>query len=159
MGVGDRVQKNMMFPKKSWGQPPRSKTMKAEIPEEAIQAAVEDYIEMRGVDHIRIPDSFFRWVKMNAPKHIQAWFFGMFGGRPDDTILVPLGDGYHLALCLELKTQDKQGRAVGTFHGKQKHNKENWMVCRDPGAAILAIKNFIEVAEAMKKKVMLIEEK
>jgi hypothetical protein len=141
----------MMFPKKSWSDSKKSKSMVAEMPEEAIQAAVDTYIEMRGLDCIRIPDAFFRWCKMNLPAGMQKWFFGMLGGRPDNTILIPIGRGVHLTLCLELKTQDKQGRSVGKFHGKQKRNKEDWLICRDPDSAILAIKKFVEEAETFKE--------
>jgi hypothetical protein len=141
----------MMYPKKKWIET-QSRSKKSEMPEEAIQAAVDEYLEMRGVDYIRIPDSFFRWGKMNLPVGIWKWFANMFGGRPDDTILVPMGRGIHLALCLELKTQDKQGRAVGGFHGKQKRNSEDWLVKRSPDAAILAIKDFIEDAKEFREK-------
>lgn len=62
---------------------------------------------------------------MCAPQSIQKWFFGMFGGMPDNCCFIPIGDRYSLCLHLELKSK------AGKLHGKQKHGK-NWMVARSP---------------------------
>jgi len=47
-------------------------------------------------------------------------------------LLLPLGK-YMLAVSIELKTEDKKGRSVGSLHGKQKHNAEeqNWIIARN----------------------------
>jgi hypothetical protein len=121
----------MMFPKKKWGQPIKSKTMHAEVPECSMQAFADQYLELRRIKNIRIPDRFFRWIKMNAPESIQKWFFGLFGGFPDNLILIPIGR-YMIAIPIELKTQDTKSRAVGQLHGKQKHNAlyEGWIIAR-----------------------------
>ena len=120
----------MQFPKKKWSRPD-SPTGRPEVPESEIQAFADELLEYKKhIRSIRVPDSFFRWVKMNVPPHIQIWFFGMFGGRPDNTLLIPIGNGYSLALEMELKTQDAKGRAVGKLHGKQKRHEGQWRICR-----------------------------
>src|SRR4030042_1785747 len=69
----------MMFPKKRWSQPDESKTMVAECPESLMQEAVDEYLAIKRMKNYRIPDGFFRWIKMKAPAGIQKWFFGVFG--------------------------------------------------------------------------------
>ena len=120
------------FPKAKWKQQPVSKTMKAEIPEASLQIFADEYYAIKRIRSIRIPDGIFRWVKMNASAGIQKWFFGMLGGMPDNLLLLPLGK-YMLAVSIELKTEDKKGRSVGSLHGKQKHNAEeqNWIIARN----------------------------
>jgi hypothetical protein len=120
----------MMFPKKKWSQP-QGESGTVNVPESEIQAFADDLLACKPhIRNIRIPDSFFRWVKMNAPQHIQKWFCGMFAGQPDNTMLIPIGSGYSLAMEMELKTQDAKGRAVGKLHGKQKHHEKDWRICR-----------------------------
>jgi hypothetical protein len=121
----------MMFPKRKWIEPDVSPTMKPEMAEEFLQSFADQYLFWKKYKNIRIPDSFFRWIKMNAPARVQKWFFWLFGGFPDNLILIPIGR-YMLAVPLELKTQDAQGRAVGKLHGKQKHNArdEHWIIAR-----------------------------
>jgi hypothetical protein len=151
-GVGGFLKgQGMMFPKKRWSQPDESKTMVAECPESLMQGAVDEYLALKRLKYYRIPDGFFRWIKMKAPAGIQKWFFGMFGGQPDNTVIIPLGDGLALALLLELKTQDSKGRAIGKLHGKQKWEGEEWKVCRSVDEAIKEIDKFEKIAEEYKK--------
>jgi hypothetical protein len=126
-------EKNMMsFPKKKWSQPKESPTMKAEIPEESLQIFADEYYTIKRIRFIRIPDFFFRWMNVKAPIGVRKFFCGMFGGYPDNLLLLPIGK-YMLAVPIELKTQDAKGRAVGKLHGKQKHNAEeqNWIIARN----------------------------
>lgn len=143
----------MMFPKRKWSQPDRSKNMVAECPEDLMQQAVDEYLELKRIDYIRIPDSFFSWIARNAPEHIKIFFRKIFGGRPDNTCLIPLGDGLALALLLELKTRDAKGRAVGRTHGKQKREEEYWKICRSVDEAMAEIDRFEKIAEMYKKGV------
>ncbi len=124
-----------------------------ECPERAIQKAVEDYIKINKLINYRIPDSFFRWIAVNAPPNIKKWFFGLFGGKEDNTIIYPLGNGYGLALLMELKTQTIDGKPVGKTHGKQKLNETNWIICRDINTAIKEIDRFIRKAKEIKKNI------
>jgi len=137
----------MAHPKKKWSQPERSKTMVAEVPENLIQGAVDDYLALKRIKFYRIPDGFFRWIKMKAPIGVQKWFFGMFGGQPDNICIIPIGNGLALALLLEIKTQDSKGRAVGRTHGKQKVEADHWVICRSVDEAIKTIDAFEKEAE------------
>jgi hypothetical protein len=139
------------IPKKKWSEPVKSTTMKPEMPEYYLQAFADDYIYWKKYKNIRIPDSFFRWIKMNAPARVQKWFFWLFGGFPDNLILIPMGK-YMLAIPMELKTQDAQGRAVGALHGKQKHNArdEHWLIARSTDQ----IQNIVDDAEKAMKEIM-----
>lgn len=132
-------------------QPEQSPTMQAECPEKLIQGAVDEYLVLKRIKFYRIPDSFFRWIKMKSPIGVQKWFFGMFGGQPDNICIIPIGNGLALTLLLELKTQDKKGRSVGRTHGKQKHEEYNWIICRSVDSAIETINKFEETAEKVKK--------
>ena len=141
----------MMLPKKKWSQPDESKIMKAECPENLMQGAVDDYLEIKRMKCYRIPDAIFQWIKMKAPIGIQKWFFGVFGGQPDNTIIIPLGNGYAFTLLLELKTQDAKGRAIGKLHGKQKRDGDDWKICRSVDSAVAEIDKFELIAEEIKK--------
>lgn len=140
----------MMFPKKKWNQE-KSKTMAVECPEGLLQQATDEYLTLKQFWFFRIPDAFFRWLKMNAPIGIQKFFFGMFGGMPDNTIIVPIGEGVAIALLLELKTQDKKGRAIGQLHGKQKHHENDYLICRSTKQVIEEIEKFEKKVEIIKK--------
>ena len=120
------------IPKKKWKEPARSKTMKAEVPESALQKYADEILELKKYRSLRFPDGFLGWIKLKAPLHIKKIFFSIWGGRPDNTFMIPLGSGYYLAVPMELKTQDKKGRAVGRLHGKQINNARNeeWFIAR-----------------------------
>ena len=132
----------MMFPKKRWLQSVQDPGVLG-MPEDVIQAFTDELLQYKPhIRSIRIPDSFFRWVKMHAPASIQKWFFGMFGGQPDNTLLVPLGGGWVFGLELEHKS------AKGRLHGKQKHH--DWRIARSTRAAELAIDDLEAMAERVK---------
>jgi hypothetical protein len=116
-----------------------------------MQGAVDDYLALKRIKNYRIPDGFFRWIKMKAPPGIKKFFFGVFGGQPDCTCIIPIGDGLALTLLLEIKTQDSKGRAVGRTHGKQKREEEHWKICRSVDSAIAEIDKFEKIAEEYKK--------
>lgn len=144
----------MVFPKKSWGQPEPSKTMKAECSESQLQGYLNDLLELKKWQYLRFPDAFLAWMKMNTPAWIQKVFFGQIGGRmPDNFIYLPLGNGTFLSLKLELKTQDKQGRAVGRTHGKQKNyaEAEEWPIARSPEQINAELDRFEKIFEKVKK--------
>jgi len=123
------------LPKKKWFEPDKSPTMKAEMPEDAIQDYANDAIALRGWGYIRFHNSLLGWMKQHAPMWAKKCFFNQVAGKmPDNTIMVQVADGVFLAVKLELKTQDKKGRAVGRLHGKQKMyaNREKWFIARSP---------------------------
>ena len=95
--------------------------------EKEIQAAVERYLDLRGLYFIRIPDALYRWV-FGAGASIPVWVRGLISsymkGQPDLIILKPMGNGRGcFALPLELKSEsgemsDEQLRIqaeIGTF--------------------------------------------
>lgn len=135
-----------MYPKKKWidCKVDYKGGIRSHLSEDSIQSCVNDYLKLKRVDFIRFPDSFFRWIKMMAPPSIQKWFFGMFGGRPDNICIIPISDGIALALLLEIKTES------GRLHGKQKHHEKEWKVCRSVEDAIEVINKFIEKAGGLK---------
>jgi hypothetical protein len=138
--------------KKCWKEPERSKSMKAEVPEDELQSYADALLEDKGLRQIRIPNGIYRWIKMNAPQGFQCWFFGLFGGWPDSLVMVPIGN-YFLAVPIELKTQDKKGRAVGALHGKQKTNAidEHWTIARSKEAFREAVERAERDAEKISK--------
>lgn len=147
-------QNPLMIPKRSKLQPSKSKTMKAECPESDLQKAANQFItEIYKWDYIRFDDWFMTWMRMNAPPHAQKHFFSQVGGKmPDNFILCDLGKGFFLGCKMELKTQDKKGRAVGQLHGKQKRYAlaEEWQIARNT-------KQIEVILELIKEKVTLVK--
>lgn len=135
-------KKNMMaHPKKKWLQHKDANAVSSEDP---LQKFTDEYLVIRKVDYFRIEDRFFRWVKMKASPTVQKWFFWMFGGRPDNTCMEPIGK-YSLVLNLELKSKS------GQLHGRQKRNSRNqpWQVCRSPEAVQETVEAFISDAKML----------
>jgi len=125
----------MAHPKAKWFQPANSPTMKAECPEKALQVYANDAITLRRWSYIRFSSALMGWLKRCSPDWVQRAFFKQVAGKmPDNLVLVPLGKGRFFAEKVELKTQDKKGRAVGKLHGKQKiyAQAEEWPIARSP---------------------------
>lgn len=144
----------MMFPKKKWGQPAPSKSMVPECSESELQGYINDLLELKRWSYLRFPDAFLSWMKLNTPSWIQKIFFGQIGGRmPDNLIFLPIGNGLFLSLKLELKTQDKKGRAVGKTHGKQKNfaEAEGWPIARSPEQINAELDRFEKIFDKVKK--------
>jgi hypothetical protein len=150
----EMVKKNpLMIPKRSKLLPPKSKTMKAVCPESELQKAANQLIELYKWDYIRFDDWFMTWMRMNAPPHVQKHFFSQIGGKmPDNFVRVTLGKGFFLGCAIELKTEDKKGRAVGQLHGKQKRYAlaEEWQIARNT-------KQIETILELIKEKVTLVK--
>lgn len=146
------IMSTIKYPKKKWIEPKNSVTKIPECPEDSLQVFANEYLKLQKIDYFRIEDSFFRWVKMRASVTVQKWFFGMFGGRPDNTCSIPIGP-YSLTLNLELKTQDSKGRAVGKLHGKQKNRSrsQGWVIARSPEAIMKVVETFENDAQKLKK--------
>jgi len=122
----------MAYPKKSWLNPPSSG--RPECTESQLQSYCNELLELKHIRFIRFPDDLLRWIKLKSPSWFSKAFFHVWGGRADNIIFFPLGNGYHLSVNLELKTADKKGRAVGRLHGKQIRNAEaeGWQIARSP---------------------------
>lgn len=115
--------------------------------ESSLQKFTNDYLEWHGLDFIRIPDQFFRWLNAVAPEWAKIAFNRAFRGIADNVVFYPIGD-YSLCLHLELKS------AKGTLHGKQKPNarRQNWHIGRSPEEVKEIINQFVTVAESMRQE-------
>lgn len=145
------------LPKKKWLNPEKSKTMKAECPEDKLQKFANEYLDTFRIKYFRISDDMWTGLKLVCTGKF-IWLFkkfgDMFGGRlPDNLVYVPLGEKYWLVMPMEIKTQDKKGRAVGKLHGKQKNNavNDNWVTVRSPEQIQEACKNLIKDSEKIKR--------
>ncbi|MDD5394914.1 MAG: hypothetical protein PHE17_18000 [Thiothrix sp.] len=149
-----RIKFPTAIPKKIWFEPQKSPTKRAEIPESALQFFADGAIDLFGWDSLRFPDALLGWMKFNAPPWIQKMFFGIVGGRlPDNLVMAQVAPGIFLSLKLEMKTQDKKGRAVGALHGRQKvfAKAEGWKIARSPDEILAVLKEFGAVVEKVKK--------
>lgn len=99
----------------------KKKYKKPKTPESELQAFADEYLKIKGIDYIRIPDSIFTVLAVKAP-----FFMKGLGGHADNICFIPIADDYCISLHLELKTK------TGKLHGKQKANakKLNWKIAR-----------------------------
>jgi len=116
------------------------------IKEDALQKQANDYLELKRIRYIRIPDAIWRWLAYKASEYVKKWFRFIFGGIPDNICIIPINDKYNLCLALELKTK------TGKLHGKQKHWSKDLAVqiSRTPEDTMQIIDEFINEAERMK---------
>ena len=107
--------------------------------EAQLQGQIDDMLSALGMWFFRIPDFFFKWIKMKAPVGIQKYFFGMFGGIPDTLMFERVSEKYMLCAPVELKS------AKGALHGKQKHWENRGIavqVSRSPDQNIDIVRQF-----------------
>jgi len=114
--------------------------------EDVLQLQANDYLELKRIRYIRIPDTIWRWIAYKATEAVKIWFRKIFGGIPDNICILPINKNYNLCLALELKT------AAGQLHGKQKHWSKDLSVqiSRSPEDTMRIIDKFIAEAERMK---------
>jgi len=143
----------LKFPKKSKTKPKGSRT------EAPVQAALNDYLDLKGLYYLRLPDLLFsiiikelkathniyREIKIkNLLKFLKGW--------PDNMVFFPLHDKYLLACPIECKS------ATGKSHGKQKvmGRELNYQIPRSPQDAInivtQCLKDFDKINEILKEK-------
>jgi hypothetical protein len=111
---------------------------KSIAPESSLQSFADDYLAIKGIRSIRIPDGIFRYVQVNTSIGFRAWFNKTFAGLPDNLLLKPCGK-YMRACAMELKTE------TGVLHGKQKiaAKEEGWIIARTPEEIMKTIDEFI----------------
>lgn len=134
----------MLSKQQQAGRYSRKKTTDGVTSEAPLQNQLNDMLAVLNIWQIRIPDGFFRWLKMKAPPGVQKWFFGVFGGIPDSLPLIRVSDKYMLCAPIELKS------AKGRRHGKQKHWEEKgiaFQLSRDPDTSIAIVEQFRKDAE------------
>lgn len=138
----------LAFPKKSWLHNSNSQKVRAEIPEDTLQRYANEAIDLRKWLYLRFPDGFLTWMKLSAPPWISKIFFGQWGGKqPDNIILVKIGPGMFLAAKMEIKT------TIGKTHGKQKvyAKDEEWLIVRSPEQINRALDNIGVISAKLKK--------
>jgi len=126
----------------------KRKDGKATIKEDALQQQCNDYLEIKRIRYIRIPDSVWRWLAYKASEAIKKWFRFIFGGLPDNICIIPINEKYNLCLALELKTE------TGKLHGRQKHWSKELAVqiSRSPEDTMRIIDEFECEAERMRNE-------
>ena len=136
----------MAYPKKRWSVV-RVVDEGYDGSEALLQGQLDDLLAAHQIWFLRFPDNFFRWIKMNAPAGIQRFFFGVFGGIPDNLCMLRVSDKYMLCCPIELKSKE------GRLHGKQKHWEEKGIavqVSRSPERNISIIKQFRSDADIVR---------
>ena len=128
---------------------PASEGSKTESP---VQEALDMYIELKALPHLRIPDSIWRWIhssKSNVPDYMKKIFSNSLAGWPDDMVFLPLTDKYLLACPLEAKSR------TGRFSSskQRKMAKElNYQIPRSPVDVVNMINEFIEFATQLREE-------
>jgi hypothetical protein len=126
--------------------------------ESPVQEALDMYIELKALPHIRIPDSIWRWIhskKANVPDYMKKIFSDSLAGWPDDMVFLPLTDKYLIACPLEAKSR------TGRFSSSKQRRmaKElNYQIPRSPVDVVNMINEFIDFATQLKKDIEECEE-
>ena len=140
-------EKQLIYRKKK--DAPTKEGSKTEAP---VQAALELYLELKGLPHFRIPDSIWRWIhngKSNVPDYMKKLFSKSLAGWPDDMVFIPVTDKYLLACPLEAKSR------TGRFSSsKQKSMAKdlNYQIPRSPEDVINMIEDFISFATQLREE-------
>ena len=119
--------------------------------EEPVQAAIDKYVELKGHEFFRVPDSFWAWVKNpknKVPIHIQKLISSFLKGWADKMIFKPLGDKYVLGCFIEAKSK------TGKFSSGEQERKAhalNYQIPRSPEKAIDIIIEYEKFHEKLEK--------
>jgi|TARA_Y100000310_G_scaffold12531_2_gene12893 hypothetical protein len=119
--------------------------------EAPVQAALDKYVELKGFESFRVPDSFWTWVhnpKSKVPLHIKKIISGFLKGWADRTVFLPLGDKYVLGCCVEAKSK------TGKFSSKKQENMAkalNYQIPRSPEKVIEIINEFEKFHNKLEK--------
>lgn len=121
--------------------------------EAPVQAALDLYTELLGLNSFRMPDHLWSWIhnpNNKVPKKIKILFAQALAGWPDRMIYKPLTDKYLLACPIEAKS-----RTGGWSSPKQKQMGEemNYQIPRSPDQAISILNQFVKDTETIKKKI------
>ena len=118
---------------------------KTHTPEWKLQVYLDEQIAAKGCEVVRFPDALLSWMKRNAPADVQRAFFGAVAGMPDNTITAQVGQGLHLSMRIEIKTEE------GKLHGKQKHGArgEGWVIVRSEKEIDEALLEFERAVEGI----------
>ena len=143
----------LKFPKK-----PRKKK-KGSRTEAPVQAALDEYLEMKGIDFFRIPDLLFKvLVKLFKTNKLNGGVYSKLvsylKGWPDNMAFIPLTDNYLLACPIECKS------ATGKTHGEQKikARRLNYQIPRSPEESIKIVNQFEKDCEKIRNIIIEYEE-
>jgi len=126
--------------------------IKLKIPESCNQKFANEYLELKKIKNIRIPDSVWSSLHFKNQRIKMLLAKGEtnngLAGIADNTCFIKISDKYSLALHLELKSTD------GKLSGKaQKENAKElpYQIAKSPEDVIEIVDNFIKTAEDFKK--------
>jgi hypothetical protein len=106
-----------------------------DTPEDALQNFTNEYLTLRHVEYIRVPETNSLIVMRAA-----------LAGKADNTCTIPISDRYSLCLQLELKTKSQ-------LHGKQVRNSvtQSWVIAQTPEQVQAIVERFIADADKIRK--------
>ncbi len=121
------------------------KTAKPRVKESTIQSQLEHYLELKGIEYIRFPDSLYRYIFANpaTSAKTRSQCSAYMKGVPDLIILVKHGK-YNMCLLCEVKAKD------GTLSQGQKNYAKRLNVETGYGfeECKAIIDNFIEFVDS-----------
>jgi len=134
-------KKQLAYKSKRKDTPPGAKK------EDAVQCAVNEILEMKQIDYIRIPDHLWFWIKTKCPTWLLMLCSKHLAGWCDNIPIIPVTPKYGLVCLLECKS------AKGKTHGKQKRmaKRLNYQIIRSPEDAVKVIMQFEKDAEKIKE--------
>lgn len=119
--------------------------------ESPVQAAIDKYVELKGIEFFRVPDSFWAWIKNRknkVPVHIQKLVSSFLKGWADKMLFKPIGDKYVLGCFIEAKSK------TGGFSSAEQKRKAyalNYQIPRSPEKAIEIIIEYEKFHEKLEK--------
>lgn len=120
-----------------------------------MQAALDTFLELKGLYYFRIPDLAFKIIikelknSKTISRQIQCKkLLKTLKGWPDNMCHIPLDNGYLLSAPIECKS------ATGKTHGKQKEMARslNYLIPRSPEQALEMVNQFVKAAEDANEK-------
>lgn len=125
----------------------RAEVKKGFSKEASIQKFVDDYLKIKQIDYIRIPDALWSFIKRYAPPGIQAIIARDLAGWSDNIPFVKITDKFFIGCFMENKS------FKGKLHGKQKtmSDRLNYQIIRTPEDAMELIEELNQTAEKLKE--------
>ena len=126
---------------------PKKEGSKTEAP---VQAFINTYLNLKGLDFFRVPDKFWRWVHNPYSKmkiQYKVMCSDAFSGWPDNMIFEVLTDKYLIALPLEAKSR------TGKFNGNRQRNmgkRMHYQIPRSGEQARKIIDKFMKDTEKLR---------
>ena len=115
--------------------------------EAPVQSFCDEYLEMKGIKFLRIPDRLWFWIRTKCPVWLAKECSKFMAGWCDNMAFIPLTDKYLLACPIENKSR------TGKSRGKQKKYSKilNYQYATSPEDIIKIVERFIKDVEKIKK--------